>query len=299
MRSALWLKPTLLGVLAILLVLLVALLDRLIDLPSVQVIKTGSVKDLLRFAAAGMLTITTVTLSVLMLVLSLAAGQASPRTVPELMADRVTQNALSVFIMTLILALTGLSVLEIGAIEGAGVTAMFGVALLLVLLAIKYLVQWIHHVADTLKLNRIIERVHSQAEGVLDDHMAQNWTVDHKAQSYSSNRGHGIKPERAGYVQLVDVRRLDRLAEAEHISLELAVRAGDFVHPAVSVMTVSPKRELATIFWRTSEAWSLSVQNARPRAIPCSASNFWRRSRAGRFRRVSTILNLPSSAQTT
>ncbi len=71
------------SLLAIAVVFVVALVDFWIDLSSFEIVEREAVTDILRFVAGGMLTMTTVTLSVLMLVLSLAAGQASPRTVPE------------------------------------------------------------------------------------------------------------------------------------------------------------------------------------------------------------------------
>src|SRR3546814_242178 len=96
-RTALWLRPTAFciaaALAAVLLATLAAVLPRgsLAWLPEVGVDAVG---ELLKLLAAGMLTVATVTLSVLMLVLNLAAAQVSPRAVPEVMADQVTTNAL-------------------------------------------------------------------------------------------------------------------------------------------------------------------------------------------------------------
>jgi len=58
-----------------------------------------------------MLTITTVIMSAVMLVLSVAAGHASPRAVPELMADPITQRTLGTFLATFVFAFVGLVVI--------------------------------------------------------------------------------------------------------------------------------------------------------------------------------------------
>src|SRR3546814_2102575 len=115
-----------------------------------------------------MLTVATVTLSVLMLVLNLAAAQVSPRAVPEVMADQVTQNALGTFLATFVYSLTALLLLGFGAVYGPGLTLVVFGALLLALNAVSYLVQWSHHVAEVLKINRMIDRIHRHAAGVLD-----------------------------------------------------------------------------------------------------------------------------------
>src|SRR3546814_3439390 len=111
-----------------------------------------------------MLTVATVTLSVLMLVLNLAAAQVSPRAVPEVMADQVTQNALGTFLATFVYSLTALLLLGFGAVSGPGLTLVVFGALLLALNAVRYLVQWSHHVAEVLKVNRMIHRIHRSEE---------------------------------------------------------------------------------------------------------------------------------------
>ncbi len=245
-RSALWFRPAIFSGLAVALVFLVAGLDRLIEVSPGWVVERDPVNDILRFVAGGMLTVTTVTLSVLMLVLSLAAGQASPRTVPEIMADRVTQNALSTFLGTLVFALSAQVLLEVSAIEGLGITVLFVLALVLVATAIRYLVQWIHHVANTLKLNRIVDGIYWQAKEVLDDYLVEK--EGNKDPESPGPRPDGkvcqIMAESVGYVQLIDIEELDLCAANQNLSIDLTVREGDFIHPAMSIMTVHSEEAL-------------------------------------------------------
>src|SRR3546814_4619476 len=96
-RTALWLRPAIFSVVAATAAVLLATVD--IVLPSGSLdwlpeVETAAVENLLEVLASGMLTVATVTLSVHMLVLNLAAGQVSPRAVPEIVADRGTQNAM-------------------------------------------------------------------------------------------------------------------------------------------------------------------------------------------------------------
>src|SRR3546814_4593443 len=137
--------------------------DLLDWLPDVE---TAAVEKLLEVLASGMLTVATGTLSVHMLVLNLAAGQVSPRAVPESMADRGTQNAMGTFLGTFVYALSALLLLGFEVVARSGVSLLFLGALLMMLNAVRYLVQWIHHVAEILKINHTLHRVHRQAVAV-------------------------------------------------------------------------------------------------------------------------------------
>ncbi len=240
-RSALWFRPTAFSIIAVLIALFVVTIDGFLPkdalgfLPDVE---TSTVRDLLHLLAGSMLTVTTVTLSVLMLVLSLAAGQASPRAVPEIMADPVTQNALGTFLATFVFALTALLLFGFGSVVGPGVTLTFICALLFMMNSLRYLVQWIHHVADTLKVNRMIDRIHHQASSVLENYLAAEPQEACETAEGTGGEAVALFPVSTGYVQLVDGQRLQTLACEENLTVRLRVQEGDFVHPRRRVMEV-------------------------------------------------------------
>ena len=195
-------------------------------LPAMPLMDETTVKELLRLTAAGMLTIITVTLSVLMLVLSILAGQASPRAVPELMTDPITQNALSSFLATFVFAVSSLFLIGFGALKSAGYTALFTVAAVLLFLSIKYLVQWMHHIASTLKLSGTISQVHDRAEECLRKFLSGGALSPDGAGMVPSGRLEDVRPEKAGYVQLIDVDMLDAIAREHDITAQLTVPRG-------------------------------------------------------------------------
>ncbi|TQV70093.1 DUF2254 domain-containing protein [Denitrobaculum tricleocarpae] len=233
-RSALWFRPTAFSVLAALIAMSVALVDGYLPVkafawfPEVEI---STLRDLLNLMAGTMLTVATVTLSVLMLVLSLAAGQASPRAVPEIMADTVTQNALGTFLATFVFALTSLLLLGFGAVAGPGITLTLFCALILIMTSVRYLVQWIHHVAETLKLNRVVSRIHSQAEEVLKYYLDKRHASEAGERRSLREPLMTLHPNRTGYIQLIDEEKIRSVAEEQDISIEVTVQEGDFVHP--------------------------------------------------------------------
>lgn len=250
-RAALWFRPTAYCLLAVVVAIFVATVDGFLPRDSLAwlpQIDGAGVEDLLKLLAGSMLTVATVTLSVLMLVLSLAAGQASPRAVPEVMADPVTQNALGTFLATFVFALTALLLLGFDAVNRPGVTLIFFCALLLVMNSVRYLVQWIHHVADSLKLNRIVHRVHRQAKQVLEDYLDCAPAVACEAATARAGAAREICAGSTGYLQLIDGERLHALACAHDLVIRLAAAEGDFVHPRRRLMTLcGPPVDDATV----------------------------------------------------
>lgn len=240
MRTALWFRPGAYCIAAALAAALLGAADALLPrdsltwLPRVEV---PTVTEVLKLLASGMVTVATVTLSVLMLVLSMAAGRVSPRAVPELMADPVTQNALGTFLATFVYALAALLMIGFGVVGGHGITLVFLGALVLAVNALRYMVQWIHHVAEILKINRMIHRIHHHATRVLESYLQE----EAAARCETMEPGDPVvklQPRAAGYVQLIDDHRLHHLACDHDLVVRLRVQEGDFVHEHSDLMTL-------------------------------------------------------------
>lgn len=241
-RTALWLRPSAFCIAAALAAVLLASLAAVVPrgalawLPEVGVDAVG---ELLKLLAAGMLTVATVTLSVLMLVLSLAAAQVSPRAAPEVMADQVTQNALGTFLATFVYSLTALLLLGFEAVSGPGLTLVIFGALLLALNAVRYLVQWSHHVAEVMKVNHMIHRIHRHATGVLDNYLGGERPIPSDPPAATPRQSLAVHPQDTGYVQLIDAALLQLLARDNDLTLRLRVQEGDFVHPRCCLMELN------------------------------------------------------------
>lgn len=245
-RSSLWFRPAAFCIAAALGAALLAIIDALLPRGSLDWLpetEPDTIIELLKLLATGMLTVATVTLSVLMLVLSLAAGQVSPRAVPAIMADVVTQNALGTFLATFVYALTALLCIGFNAVTGPGGAALlFLGALLLALNAIRYIVQWAHHVAQILKLNSMVHRIHHHGARVLEDYLDCDATERCDEVATAGRDCMALRPDEAGYVQLIDAQQLHHLACEHDLVVRLCVQEGDFVHPRETLMTIYGER---------------------------------------------------------
>lgn len=239
--EALWFRPALAGLAAVLLAAVVAYLDAWVPrgaFPWLPKIELETVRDLLKLLAGSMLTVITVTQSVLMLALSLVAGQASPRAMPELLSDKVAQNALGVFLATFVFALATLLFFGMGLSSGSGITLSFAIAVVLLIAAIIHLVYLIGHVANALKLNRIIHKIYRQGSAVLENYFAKSERLVQASgptDEANSRRLHGTQ---VGYIQFIDIAKLDAITTEKDLRVALASREGRFCHPGQVLMTV-------------------------------------------------------------
>lgn len=248
LRSALWFRPTMASFGAAALALLLAGTDRLLpDFIAIPQVDAGSVKELLTLLASAMLTVTTVTLSALLVVLNMAVSQASPRALPGLMADEVTQNALSTFIATFVFALFGLLGLAIEAYDRSGLSLLFGCGLVLTILALRYLVQWIHHIAGTLRLGNIAARVQADTQASIERFQADPLMGAHPVQGrreIQDGTAATLATARSAYLCSIDTESLQEIAEKHDLRIELMCRPGDFVHPHRAAMAIEGTGEL-------------------------------------------------------
>lgn len=206
-------------------------------------------QEVLRFLAGGMLTIITVIMSALMLVLSVVSGQASPRAVPELMADPVAQNTLGIFLATFVFSFVALIMIGADGVGRPGLAVYSIVTLLLVILVLRYLLEVIHHVPEILKINTIVARVHRQAETVMrqyfDEEVGEHAPGGSASSPGDTDDGVPIWPRSVGYVRWVDHDMLVDAAEELGIRIELVFRIGEFVSKASPLMLVQglPREE--------------------------------------------------------
>ena len=237
-RSALWFRPSAFCLLAAGFAIALAAADALLPLQALRWLPTAEpefVRDILRLLSGSMLTVSTLVLSALMLVLNLVAGQATPRAVPELMADSVTQNALGIFLATFVFSITALMLFGIGAYSDSAVTLVFFGAILLVAISLRYLLQWIHHVADALKLNRVIERLAGQARRALENYLEIDDEKEGRAGSdwddiVEDEKSLPVYAHATGYIQLIDVGPVTGILKKHDLRLQFVCHVGDFLH---------------------------------------------------------------------
>jgi uncharacterized membrane protein len=248
-RSSFWFRPTLASMLAFAVALLVLSFGIPFNpLSSFPVPDQEGVERLFELTASSSLTVVTVALSVLMVVLNMAGSQASPRAVPELMADSTVQNALAGLVAVFVFSVTAL--LGAGFAEfdhdRRGALVLAGIATTILLL--YWIVRLITHATDLLKLGRIIERTHRMARQALDDFFAQDDLAEADPRLPATvtptfAAGEPVWAARAGFVLDVEIGALVTCARDEGLYIHDVLQPGEFATALRPLLRVSGSLE--------------------------------------------------------
>ena len=193
-------------------------------------ISAESIETLLKIISASMLVIATFAVASMVSAYASAASTATPRTFALVIADDVSQNALSTFIGAFIFSIVALVALENGYYEKAGRFALFVLTLSTFASVILTFVRWVDRIA---RLGRLGTTIDSVQQATADSLLRRRSTPHLRGVAAGPHRD-GSRPvegKAIGYVQRVDVSALQRHAEAAGLRITVAALPGTFAAP--------------------------------------------------------------------
>src|ERR1700678_3825192 len=120
--------------------------------------------------AASIMTVVSIVFAILLMSLTLASMQFSPRIIISFSRDRVTQWTLGIFLGTFCYCMAALpSARSLPRPETPWLTVMGAMALALVCVA--WLLFFIHHISHAISVSHIVDRIASETEAVIRDVM--------------------------------------------------------------------------------------------------------------------------------
>lgn len=191
--------------------------------------------------ATSIMTVVSIVFAILLMTLTLASTQFSPRILINFVRDRVTQWTLGVFLGTFsycIAALPAARSLPHPFVPVATVTG----AMLLAPICVGWLIYFIHHISNAISVNHIVDRIRRETEQVIDDLMPDRRRpklVEEAAGVFSEKLESAIASRQSGYIRFVDIDSLRLLAKTYKICLRLERRVGHFVPEGVALIKVS------------------------------------------------------------
>ena len=198
-------------------------------------------RDLLSSLLAGMITMTSLVVSITMVVLSLAAGQLGPRIIWSFIRDRQIQTVLGLFLATTFYLLIVLRSIdeELGADYVPHVAVTIGSVLTAICLFA--LLFHIHKVARSIIADEVVQRVAGELEAAIarlpeDGGEPPAPEADELDPALPHSRP--LAFEKAGYIQVIDYQGLAELAEKHGLVVQVHVRAGHFLHRSGGHATV-------------------------------------------------------------
>jgi uncharacterized membrane protein len=224
LRTSLWLIPFACAVAGMILCFITIAVDQATDGELIPQSITGDPNAALEMfgtVAVSMVSLTALVLSITAVVVQLAMGQFSPRSVRPFLQDRPSQFAIGIFVGTFAHAMLAMrevrSFTEGGSVPGVTVVVSFG----LVLVSIVVLVAYVHHIGNALKVDTIIQSIGDETRTLLDKL--------YPTSSPSEERVDAVRADRPGLVFRIDEEELVEAARDAGVTLVMTRGAGQFV----------------------------------------------------------------------
>ena len=192
--------------------------------------------------AASIMTVVSIVFAILLMTLTLASMQFSPRIIVSFSRDRVTQWTLGIFLGTFSYCMAALPAARSLPHPFAPVVTVMG-AMLLALACVGWLLFFIHHISRAISVNHIVDRIASETEAMIDetDALAPPSRVARTADD--PRRGYTwettLTSQVSGYIRFLDTQRLVALAKSYHVKVDVLRRVGHFVPAGVPLMKLS------------------------------------------------------------
>jgi uncharacterized membrane protein len=215
----------------------------------------GVAQVILSSIATSIMTVVSIVFAILLMTLTLASTQFSPRILISFVRDRTTQWTLGVFLGTFSYCMAALPAARALPHPFAPVATVTG-AMLLALICVAWLIYFINHISQSISVNHIVDRIARETELVINDLMPfarGPFALPDRGEVSAAKDGAAVLSRQSGYIRYINITHLVDLARAYHVALHLERRVGQYVPAGVPVIRVSkpervpPERELHLI----------------------------------------------------
>ena len=190
--------------------------------------------------ATSIMTVVSIVFAILLMTLTLASMQFSPRIIVSFVQDRVTQWTLGVFLGTFLYCMAALPAARSLPHPFAPVLTVLG-AMLLAVACVGWLLFFIHHISRAISVNHIVDRIAADTIAMIDEMMP--WPHRHDrlggADDANSNWEASVENDVSGYIRFIDRKRLVALAKSCRVKINVLRRVGHFLPAGVPLLVVS------------------------------------------------------------
>ena len=197
--------------------------------------------------AGSIMTVVSIVFAILLMTLTLASMQFSPRIIVSFARDRVTQWTLGIFLGTFLYCMASLPAAHSLPKPFAPVTTVIG-AILLAIACVGLLLFFIHHISQAISVNHIVDRIATETELVIDDLMPlarRPSGIEVGGQEDPQTWSAPILSDVSGYIRYVDLKQLLAIATDHHLRVRVVRRVGQFVPAGVPLLMANKQDRLS------------------------------------------------------
>lgn len=256
LRASLWFVPGLMIAFSIIFALMLIEVDSRVktewleNYPRLFGLGADGSRGMLTAIASSMLTVATLAFSLTLNSITQASGQFTPRIFRNFMRDRANQFVLGYFVSVFAYCLLVLRTIrggdEIKFVPSFSI--LFG--LLLALGGILVLIFFIHHIADSLQITRILENITEETkksiENFFPEEVGEPATSEQKDEAQAIEKAENwikIPALQAGYVQNAETDSLIEYAVREQMIIKMRRGIGQFVATGSTLAEIAPDAE--------------------------------------------------------
>lgn len=185
-----------------------------------------SVEQILTILASSMLAVATFSVGAMVNAYTAVSQGASPRVAALVTGDDQTQKSLATFVGAFLYSIVAVTALQAGYYGQGGRAILFLASLLIVGLVAYRLLAWINRLSRLARVSHMVEMVETEAREALCE---RRWSARLGGRSGSLGEGQAIESKATGYVQNVDPKRLQELAEEYDCEVEVLATPGAFL----------------------------------------------------------------------
>jgi len=202
--------------------------------------QAGTARDLLSSLLFGIMTMTSLVISVTFVILTLAANQLGPRLIVIFITDRQIQSVLGLFIGTILYLIIILRTLDNTTASSEIPHLAITVGTVLTVSCLVALLFYIHKIARSINADSVVESVFKEIRRTLGEILPRS---DPEAQPEPDDaifsRGVSLALGATGYIQVIDYNGLVAIGSTGNMCIKIDIAAGDYVlkrghHIAVS-----------------------------------------------------------------
>jgi uncharacterized membrane protein len=197
-------------------------------------------RDVLATIAGASIGVAGTMFSITVAALTLATQQMGPRLLGNFTRDAGNQYALGTFVATFVFCLVALRSVH-DADDGAFVPQLaVSAALLLAGACVAMLVWFIHHIATSINLDKVVALVQADLAAALHALPERGEAPPPRTAPELPAPFGPVRAPASGYLRVLDDAALADWAEGADAMLRISVRPGNFVFPGCNVGAVSP-----------------------------------------------------------
>lgn len=201
-------------------------------------------QTILSVIATSTMTVVSIVFAILLMTLTLASMQFSPRIMISFVRDKGTQWTLGIFLGTFSYCLAALPAARLLPQPFAPVLTVLG-AMLLAAASVGWLLFFIQHISHAISVNHLVDRIARETERVIDTTMPNRRSrIVEPAIPKPEGREFPVLNEVSGYIRFIDTARLLEFARMYHLRVRVLRRVGQFVPAGIPLFVVSRRTQL-------------------------------------------------------